>query len=185
MKTFDKPEITDLNPSQRPTTTVQRKNIYEEVDEEKVELKFLMKDVESVKKGLPQENNSVDSIEVHYVVEYLTPIERINFVNDVHRVLKKGGKITIHTSHWAANKTYGNIAEIQWPPVAESWFPNLNKKHRKDNQITETRYTCDFEVTWGYGMHPLIVTRNMEYQQHALIFWKEAPQDLIVTLTKR
>lgn len=185
MSSFDKPEITDLNSFPKPTTTVKRENIYEQKEEEKVELKFLMKDVESVKKGLSQESNSVDSIEVHYVIEYLTPIERINFVNDVYRVLKKGGKITIYSSHWAANKTYGNIAEVQWPPVAESWYPNLNKKHREDNKITEQRYTCDFEVTWGYGMHQMIVTRNPEYQQHALIFWKEAPQDLIATLTKR
>jgi len=186
MSTFEKPEITELQPVlPRPTSTVKRENIYEENPNEEVTLKFLMCDIETVKKGFSQESDSVDYIEVHYVIEYLTAIERINFVNDVHRILKKGGKITIYSSHWAANKTYGNIAEIQWPPVAESWYPNLNKKQREDNKITETRYTCDYEVTWGYGMHPLLVPRNPEYQQHALIFWKEAPQDLIATLIKK
>lgn len=185
MNSFEKPEINDLNSFLQPTTTVKRENIYKENTDEKIELKFLMQDVEKIKKGFDQEDNSVDSIELHYVIEYLTPIERINFVNDAYRILKKGGKVTIFSSHWAANKTYGNIAEIQWPPVVEAWYPNLNKKHREENKVTEQRYTCDFEATWGYGMHPLLITRNTDYQQHALIFWKEAPQDLVATLIKK
>jgi hypothetical protein len=28
------------------------------------------------------------------------------------------------------------------------------------------------------------VSRNQEYQSHALTFWKEAAQDMIATLTK-
>lgn len=182
---MDEIKITDLN--NKPFTTVQRDNIYAENKAEPNNIKLLMKDVADIRaNGLRHlEENTIDYIEVHYVVEYLTAVERINFVNEAYKILKNGCKITIHSSHWAANKTYGNIADIQWPPVVEAWYPNLNRKHREEQNIIETRYTCDFDVTWGYGMHPLIVPRNSEYQQHALIFWKEAPQDLIATLIKR
>lgn len=46
-------------------------------------------------------------------------------------------------------------------------------------------YACDFEATWGYSLHQGLISRNAEYQQHALAYWKEAAQDIIATLTKR
>lgn len=45
-------------------------------------------------------------------------------------------------------------------------------------------YSCNFQCTWGFSLHPHLLTRNQEYQQHALQFWKESAQDIIATLTK-
>jgi hypothetical protein len=44
-------------------------------------------------------------------------------------------------------------------------------------------FSCDFDVVWGWSLHPQIAVRNQEYQQHALTFWIEAAQDMIATLT--
>ena len=57
------------------------------------------------------------------------------------------------------------------------------KKWREENQ-GDTRLTCDFSCTWGYGMHHTLISRNQEYQMQAIQFWKEAAQDLIATFTK-
>jgi hypothetical protein len=46
-------------------------------------------------------------------------------------------------------------------------------------------YTCDFDATWGFGMHPEVASRNQEYQQFAMTFYTEAVQDVVVTLVKR
>lgn len=129
------------------------------------------------------EDNYFDEIEVSHLVEFLTADQRIHFVNEAHRVLKPFGKIMIITPFWCANGAYGDLS-VQWPPVTESWYPHLQAKWRKENNPTETRYTCDFDPSWGFGMHPLISTRNQEYQQHAIVFWKEAAQTLMATLTK-
>jgi hypothetical protein len=75
---------------------------------------------------------------------------------------------------------------VQFPPVSEGWFATLNKAWREgQNCVDQSGYTCDFDHTLGYGLHPQIVARNQEYQQNAVTFWKEAAQDLCATLIKK
>jgi SAM-dependent methyltransferase len=147
-------------------------------------LEFSKADLQVVKFNLDYEDDSIDQVNIIRVMEYLNGVERINFVNELYRILKKDGKASIITPYWASNKAYGDL-DVQWPPVSESWYPHLKAEWRKANNPDETRYKCDFDPTWGYGMHPLIQSRNQEYQQHALTFWKEASQDMIANLTKR
>ena len=49
------------------------------------------------KGALPQKDKSVQEIEVSRIVEYLTAEERIILFNELHRILKKGGKLTLVT----------------------------------------------------------------------------------------
>ena len=46
-------------------------------------------------------------------------------------------------------------------------------------------YTCDFEVTWGYSIHPEVQLRGQETQQFAFSFYRESIQDVIATLVKK
>jgi transcription-repair coupling factor (superfamily II helicase) len=159
--------------------------IYDAEEKEKIKIEFIRDSVESIKNSEWQyAENSVDEINVLHVVEYLTADERINFVNKCFDTLKSGGKMSIISPYWCTSKTFGDLA-MQWPPVSEAWYPHLSAEWRTKNNPLEKRYTCDFDGTWGYGMHPMIQTRNQEYQQHAIIFWKEAAQDLIATLIKK
>ena len=126
----------------------------------------------------------VSTMAIVNVLQLLTPDPRIHFVNEAHRVLKKGGKAQIVVPHWCSSRAFGDLA-FQWPPVAEAWFPHLNAAWRKTQAPWSKKYSCDFDHTLGYGLHPGITSRNQEYQQHAVTFWKEAAQDMMVTLTKR
>lgn len=155
----------------------------QEESQEPIKIEFSREHVELVKTELNYVDSSVDQVDIVHVIEYLTPDQRISFVNELYRILKKGGKVTIITPYWCANRAYGDLAMV-WPPVSESWYPQLKEKWRLENNSYEKRYTCNFQPTWGYGMHQLIQPRNQEYQQHAIIFWKESAQDLIATLTK-
>ena len=138
----------------------------------------------------PYDDNSVDEIHSSHFVEHLTAHERIHFVNELCRVLKKGAKAMVITPHWASNRAYGDLTH-QWPPISEMWFYYLDSKWRKANaphcdiEHNPKGYTCDLEATWGYTLHGSIMARNPEYQQQAISFWKEAAQDMIATLTKR
>ena len=114
----------------------------------------------------------------------LTPAERLHFVHELYRVLKPGAKATIINASWSACKSLGDLS-THWPPVSEAWFCRLNKAWRDAQNYTDPDgYTCNFDHTIGYGLHPAIVSRNQEYQQHAVSFWKEAAQDMVATLTK-
>lgn len=133
----------------------------------------------------PWRDNTVDEIYSRYLINYFTPEQRIHFMNEAYRVLKPGANMRIITPHWASNRAFADITQA-WPPVAEEWMFHLSKKWRDDNAYWSSNagYKCDFTFTVGYTLHPTLVSRNMEYQTHAVQFWKEAAQDMVATLTK-
>jgi SAM-dependent methyltransferase len=143
-----------------------------------------VKFVADLTKKWPWKDNSVDEVHSNHFVEHLTSAQRVFFANELFRVLKPGSKATIIVPYWASCRAYGDM-DHKWPPVSEVWFFHLNKAWRENENYVDLPYTCDFDHTLGYGMHPGIISRNQEYQQHAITFWKEAAQDLCVSLTKR
>ena len=141
--------------------------------------------VVDLRKRWPWKTSTVDEANADYLLQYLTADERVHFANELYRVLKPGGKCTIVVPHWCASRAYGDLL-VAWPPVAEMWFAMLNKAWRDaQNCVDNWGYACDFDHTLGYGLHPQILTRNVEYQQNAITWWKEAAQDIYATLVKR
>lgn len=139
-------------------------------------------------------DGSVDAIVCSHFLEHLTNLngawERTRFFNEVHRVLRVGGTIEIIVPHWCSNRFYGDPTHKE--PWSEMSFYYLNREwrlaqapHSDANASGDPNlYDCDLQGPFGYGVHPEIQARNVEYQQHALAFWKEAAQDLVATLTK-
>lgn len=140
--------------------------------------------VHDLRQAWPWETDSVEEVHCSHFVEHLTAPERIHFVNELYRVMKVGAKATITTPHWSSNRAYGDLTH-QWPPVSEMWFYYLDKNWREKEAPHNDFYICDFLCTWGYGMHGSLVTKNADYQQHAMQFFKEACQDIHCTMTKR
>mgnify|MGYP000069380919 CR=1 FL=1 len=136
----------------------------------------------------PWADGSVEEAHASHFIEHLTAVQRVRFFNNLYRVMKPGGQVTIITPHWASNRAYGDPTH-QWPPVSEfGWYyleaewraknaPHTDGAHWVDG------YTCDFKATWGYSLHPLLAGRNSDFQQMALNFGKEAAQDMHATLT--
>lgn len=135
-------------------------------------------------KPWPWKDDSVEEAHCSHTIEHFDAERRIYFVNELYRVLKPGGKCQMIAPHWSSCRAYGDLTH-QWPPISEFWFYYLSKEWRAREAPHNDFYTCDFEVTWGYSLHPQIAPRNQEYQSHALTFWKEAAQDVVATLTKR
>ncbi len=150
--------------------------------ERNLELNY--KDAKKLCKRWPWAADSIDDVKIVNVLQFLTPAQRIHFVNELHRVLKKGSKAQIIAPHWCASRAHGDLAFV-YPPIAEAWFPHLNAEWRKAQAPWGKHYKCDFDHTLGYGLHPSITSRNPDYQNNAVTFWKEAAQDVICTLIKR
>jgi len=132
----------------------------------------------------PWEEGSVEEVNCSHFVEHLIAPERIHFANELHRVLAKGAKATLIVPSWSSCRAYGDLTH-QWPPVSEFWFNYLNKAWREANAPHNDAYTCDFDFTVGYGMHPQMALRNQEFQMFAFMFYKEAAQDIVATLIKK
>lgn len=139
-----------------------------------------------VPKGIPWpwENDSVDEVHCSHMVEHLKPHERVHFVNELWRVMKKGAKAAIITPHYASVRAYGDLTH-QWPPVVTFWYLYLNKAWREANAPHNDEYKCDFDHGYGFGLHPMVQLRNQDYQNYAVVHLLEGAQDLHVTLTKR
>lgn len=146
--------------------------------------------VMDVRKAWTYADNSVEEIHCSQFLEHLTALERVNFFNEAYRVLIPDGKLTVITPHWASNRAYGDFTH-QWPPVAEMLYYYVNREWRlsqaphNDISVNPQGYNCHFAATWGYGMSPAVVTRNIEFQQFALANYKEAASDLHATLIKK
>jgi len=137
----------------------------------------------------PFKNETVDEAFASHFIEHLTAIERIHFANELFRVLKPKAQCTIIVPHWSSNRAYGDPTH-QWPPVSEMWLFYLKREWRMTNAPHTDKahipngFDCDFEATWGYNLHPVLSTRNREFQEFATTFYKEACQDMQATLTK-
>ena len=140
--------------------------------------------VTDLTKPWPWADNTVDEIVCSHMVEHLDAEERIHFVNEMSRVMKVGAKATIITPAPFSERALGDLSH-KWPPVSSFWYFYLDANWRTAQAPHEQRYNCNFETTWGYVMHPELSTRNQEFQQFAVTFYKEAAQDIVATLTKR
>lgn len=140
--------------------------------------------------ALPFGDGSVDEAHASHFIEHLTAVERCQLFNELYRVMKPGAKATIIVPHWGSNRAYGDPTH-QWPPIGEMFFSYLLREWRlsqaphSDKSNWPQGYDCDFEATWGYSMHPMLATRNVEFQQFAMNFYREGAQDLHATLTRR
>lgn len=147
----------------------------------------------------PFADGSVDEARASHFVEHLTPPERVHFVNELHRVLKKGGQCAIIVPHWSSCRAYGDVSH-QWPPVTEFWFPYLDAGWRAsqaphlDAASLEAAgtpagalaYRCDFACTQpGYSPLPTLTGKAPEFVGFAFTHYREAAGDMTATLIKK
>lgn len=149
----------------------------------------------------PWPDNSVEEVHCAHFVEHLhhseEQPERVFFCNELYRVLVPGGKALIVVPCWSSARAYGDY-QHKWPPVSPWWFYYLTKRWRvgdpasgvvpnaphNDISYDPAGYSCDFDVNFGFSMHPQIALRNQEMQQFALTFYIEAGQDIVATFQK-
>ena len=154
--------------------------------------------VADLTKPWPWPDSSVEEAHCSHTLEHFFGLQRVHVMNELWRVLIPGGKCTIIVPHFASCRAFGDFTH-KWPPVSEFFFYYLSREWRLGNPVkglppnaphndieyNRDGYTCDFEATWGYAMHPALTVRNVEFQQFAFQFYKEAIQDVIATLTCR
>lgn len=138
----------------------------------------------------PWPENCIEEAHSSHCVEHFTAPERVHFYNELHRVLKKGAKATIVCPYWSSGRAYGDPTH-QWPPISSFSFFYLLREWRManaphtDSSLLPKGYSCDFDVAWGFSLHPDIALRNTEAQQFAMNFYVESCPDVVATFTKR
>ena len=135
------------------------------------------------------EDDSVDEVHSSHTIEHLETWDRVHFYNELYRVMKKDAKATIWAPHWGSCRATGDPSHA-WPPISEFSFYYLSKSWRDGNaphvdiEHNPKGYSCNFQVVWAYTLNPQLMTKNTEYQQFAMAWYKEAIYDIQATLTK-
>lgn len=134
------------------------------------------------RKKLPFKDDEVSAVYTRNFVPILTKPERSKFFNELYRILKPGGTVTLVVPAWNSAGGYGHPHFKE--EIKEEYFYFLNKAWREANAPEVVELTCNFDPTWGYNMHPSIVTRNQEYQQFALSNYCNSALEIMITLKK-
>lgn len=142
----------------------------------------------------PWADESVDEARASHFLEHLTNLdgryERCHFFNELYRVLKLGAGCWMAIPHWCSQRYYGDPTHKE--PFSEFGLNYLHRAWRVD-QAPHTDagvtgdprlYDCDFDWSFGHGVHPAVAMKPAEYQQFALTWHKEAATDLIFTIAK-
>jgi predicted SAM-dependent methyltransferase len=132
----------------------------------------------------PIDDGVVDEIVCNHFFEHLTGAQRIKFMEECYRIMKKDSKLTIVVPYWSSMRAIQDPTH-QWPPVCEASFLYFNKKWMKDNKLEHYNINCDFDYSYGYALDNDLLVRNMDWQQFAVKHYIQAVNDLQVTLTKR
>lgn len=136
----------------------------------------------------PFEDDSIDEARCSHFFEHLTGPERIGFMNELFRVLKKGAGCLFTTPLGFARQVQD--FSHQWPPVVEASYYYFNsdfyKQNKMEHYITLHGIKCDFEVRpVQASVSAEFVLRSEEHKMFAIRNYTNAAVDLVVLMVKR
>lgn len=131
----------------------------------------------------PIDDNIVDGIICNHFFEHLTGQQRMQFMDEVWRILKIDSQITVTVPYWSSMRSIQDPTH-QWPPVCEASFLYFDKNWRDLNKLSHYPIKCHFNFTYGYAIDSDLAVRNQEWQAFAIKHYIQAINDLQVTLTK-
>lgn len=137
----------------------------------------------------PFSDDQIEDVHCSHFFEHLDVPGRIHFMNELYRVMKVDGKAVVTCPYGFSGRAYGDLSHC-WPPVVEMSFFYFDRTWRMQNaphldiDYNPKGLSCHFNSGYGYSMHPLLHTRNREFQELVINFCKEAAQDISATMTK-
>lgn len=134
----------------------------------------------------PWADGEVEEAVCSHFFEHIPGSDRPRFMDELHRVLKKGGKATIVVPYGNSNRAIQDFTHA-WPPVVAESFLYFNKKWRDENKLTHGFYAmqCDFDFGYGFAVDNDVAVKSHEAQAFSVKHYVNAATDMQVTLTKR
>lgn len=136
----------------------------------------------------PFEDDSFDEARCSHFFEHLEPAERIVFMNELWRVLKKGSGCLFITPR-------GFDRQVQdfthkWPPIVEASYFYFSMDFYKANNMMHyvemNGIKCDFEARpMQVSVTPDFAMRSDEHKMFATRNYTNVPVDLTVVMVKK
>jgi SAM-dependent methyltransferase len=136
----------------------------------------------------PFEDDSIDEARCSHFFEHLDGPERITFMNELYRVLKKGAGC-LFTTPRGFDRQVQDFSH-KWPPVVEASYYYFNndfyKMNKMEHYIPLHGIKCDFEIRpMQCSVTPEFALKSEEHKLFAMRNYTNAAVDLIVLVVKR
>jgi predicted SAM-dependent methyltransferase len=129
----------------------------------------------------PIESDSAEDIVCNHYFEHVTDL--MQFMNEVYRILKPGGKIKIVSPYYTSMRCWQDPTHKH--AISEATFLYYNKEWRKNNKLDHYPIDCDFDYTYGYDVDAMWANRSDEARAFAIKHYQNIVSDIHVVMTKR
>lgn len=128
----------------------------------------------------PFETSSVDEARASHYLEHLDGAQRIDFMNELWRILKPGAGCLITTPYAWNNRALGDPTHKSM--ICDWTYYYFNKAWREANKLTHGPYAAivaDFDTSFPWqGLDPFIAQRDANAQQWMATHYVNAISDL-------
>ena len=158
----------------------------------------------------PFEDNSVDKIHCSHYIEHIphdtavkealheaTTFEEfkqlynekskqdglIKFFNELYRILKPEGKVSIHVPYYTSDRAYGDPSHTR--SICDKTFIYLNRGWIEANRLTHYGINANFDIEYSYRVNDEMALRAEVVRNRMIKECWNAVDDLMVILTKR
>ena len=107
----------------------------------------------------------------------------IKFINEVYRILKPGGKLTLIAPYYSSMRAFGDPTHVRY--IADFSFYYFNKEWRDINKLSHYGINCDFDLTYSYHITNEMTLKSDEVRKIAFNNDLNVIDDIIVELIKR
>lgn len=129
----------------------------------------------------PIESESADDIVCSHYVEHTSDL--IKFMDEVHRILKPGGKIKIVAPYYTSIRCWQDPTHKR--AISEATFFYFNKQWREANKLDHYSIKSDFDFTYGYDISVDWASKHEEARNFAIRHYNNVINDIHVVLTKK
>lgn len=107
----------------------------------------------------------------------------IKFFNEVYRILKPGGKVTIVAPYYTSIRAFGDPTHVRY--IGDWSFYYLNKEWRDNNNLDHYAFDCNFEAKLSYHITNDMTLKSEEVRNKHFIHDWNVIDDIMVELIKK
>ena len=109
--------------------------------------------------------------------------EFIKFMNEVYRILKPGGKLTITCPFYTSVRAFGDPTHTRY--IGDWTFYYFNKEWRDLNGVGHLNLECDFDIRYSYGIENEMTLKSEEVRNKHFKYDWNVINDIYAVLIKR
>jgi predicted SAM-dependent methyltransferase len=93
--------------------------------------------------------------------EYLQPGDDfVKFMNEVYRILKPGGKLTLIAPYYSSFRAFGDPTHTRY--IGDHTMHYFNKSWRKAVKVEHAGFNCDFDIKFSFSIADDMCLRSEE-----------------------